>query len=244
MKTKKKLEKYLGGFAPHDGTLEFYSRVLSIPNLESKVILNFGAGRGSWFFEDTSIMRRKIQDLRVISKEFIGVDVDQAVMTNPTTTFNLLMVNESIPLPSASVDVVIADWVLEHLENPATTFQEIDRILANGGFFCARTPHRFNFVSLVARFIPNKFHAKILEYAQPSRKSVDIFPTMYRANTKKNISFHFSKYEDYSYIYQSEFTYNFNNLFLKKFVGIFKLLIPKSCFGYLYVFLQKNNESE
>ncbi len=42
---------------------------------------------------------------------------------------------EDVPLEDNSVDVVIMDAVLEHVEDPVKAFSEVSRILKKGGFF-------------------------------------------------------------------------------------------------------------
>ena len=43
---------------------------------------------------------------------------------------------ENMPLPSASVDVVVCSMVLHHASNPAVTLKEFSRVLKKGGVLC------------------------------------------------------------------------------------------------------------
>lgn len=206
--------------------------------------MNYGAGRGSWYFEDTSFLRRKLQDVKSYSNEYIGLDIDPVVMLNPTTSSNYLIIDNSIPFTTASIDIVIADWVLEHLENPSNVFQEIDRVLVPGGIFCARTPHKYNLISVIAKIVPNTYHTKILKYVQPGRKDLDVFPTVYRANTKKDIMVNFPGYKDFCYLFVPEITYDFDNSLINKVMNLAKHLLPKVCFSYMHIFLQKDGDEK
>ena len=47
--------------------------------------------------------------------------------------------------PNEYFDVIVADYVLEHIEDTKEFFLEINRLLKPGGWLCARTPHKFNF---------------------------------------------------------------------------------------------------
>ena len=38
-------------------------------------------------------------------------------MQNPTTHKNIIISSNKIPLEDESMDLIIADWVLEHIEN-------------------------------------------------------------------------------------------------------------------------------
>ena len=66
-----------------------------------------------------------------------------------------------------------------------TLFSQINSCLKKGGWFCARTPHKFSYVAIGASILKNSLHTKLLKYVQPSRKEVDVFPTHYKMNTKK-----------------------------------------------------------
>jgi ubiquinone/menaquinone biosynthesis C-methylase UbiE len=64
----------------------------------------------------------------------IACDVDKAVLENPAADQALLMPDaQTIPVPSASVDLVVADYVLEHVAAPTELAKEIDRVLRPGG---------------------------------------------------------------------------------------------------------------
>src|SRR5205085_9267331 len=61
---------------------------------------------------------------------------------------------ETIPLPSASIDVVVSFDVLEHISNPVAMLSELHRVLVPGGrAFVVFTPyygafsHHLNYVS-------------------------------------------------------------------------------------------------
>jgi len=89
---------------------------------------------------------------------------------------------DKIPPPNKSVDLVIADLVLEHVNEPEAFSAEIDRVQKVGGWFCARTPHKLNYVFLVAWFVSNSSHVEVLRKAQTERKAADVYPTAYKLN--------------------------------------------------------------
>ncbi|MBU6297934.1 MAG: class I SAM-dependent methyltransferase [Alphaproteobacteria bacterium] len=144
----------LGAYSPLDGTVEFYGRINAILQRES-VVLDLGAGRGAWFCEDRCRYRRELRSIRGKVAEYVGADIDCVVLSNSTTDRNVIITDGRIPLTSASVDLIIADYVLEHIENVAQLRNEIARVLKPGGVFCARTPHALNYVSIAARMIRN-----------------------------------------------------------------------------------------
>ena len=68
---------------------------------------------------------------------------------------------------------------------------EIERILKPGGWFCARTPNKWGYISLGANLIPNSLHVRFLKFLQPDRQEEDVFPTRYRMNTIAALKTHF-----------------------------------------------------
>ena len=231
-------EGYLGGYHPRDGTVEFFGRIRGI--LEpSFTVLDLGAGRGSWYFEDQCELRRKVREMKGKVKRVIGLDVDSVVMDNPTTDENGLIENGVLPLKNDSVDVIISDYVLEHIENVEDFFSEVDRVLKPGGYFFARTPHSWNYVSLMARLIRNDDHAEFLKTAQPNRKPEDVFPTYYRLNTRRQISRVFKGYENYSYLYRTEPAYYFGSKTIYKIAAFGHMTLPSVLVANLFVMLRK-----
>src|SRR5882724_6296672 len=82
----------LGGFTSQDGTVQFYTRVNAILKPGFKV-LDLGAGRGSWYYLEKSEFKRELRQFRGKVSEYIGADVDTAVLGNPTTHRNVLITN-------------------------------------------------------------------------------------------------------------------------------------------------------
>ena len=117
----------LGNYTEYDGTIRFYTRISRLINSDSAV-LDFGAGRARWFYDDDCQYRREIRDIKKIVKEFIAADIDPEVLNNPTTTKNLLIKENKIDLADGSIDLIIADYVLEHVENPTHFYNEVDRL--------------------------------------------------------------------------------------------------------------------
>src|SRR5262249_243751 len=93
---------------------------------------------------------------------------------------------KSFPLPNASLDVVVTDFVNEHLEDPIAVCKEIHRVLVAGGVFVFRTPNMYHYVSAVARITPHWFHTLVANRLRnlPSNHS-EPHPTYYRINSLK-----------------------------------------------------------
>jgi SAM-dependent methyltransferase len=70
----------------------------------------------------------------------------------------------SIPLADASVEVVVAFEVIEHLENWRGLIEEARRILTPGGQFVVSTPNRLYYGE--TRETPNRFHVHEFAYEE------------------------------------------------------------------------------
>jgi SAM-dependent methyltransferase len=175
-----------GGYTRQDGAIEFYTRVHAL--LHPKMtVLDFGAGRGS-DDSDPVKARRELRALRGRVARVVGVDVDAAVLENPGLDEALVVGDgDPIPMDDLAADLVIVDRTFEHLPAPERVARELERVLRPGGWVCGRTPHKWGYVGISARAVPNKLHTTALRRLQPWRESRDIFPTAYRCNTHRDL---------------------------------------------------------
>ena len=130
------------------------------------------------------MFRRQIRRLRGEQRRIVGIDIDPAAAANPLVDeFRRIENLRSWPVADAEVDLIYSDYVLEHVEEPLSFFSEAARVLRPGGYLCLRIPNFLGYGAFITWLIPNRFHKKILGYVQPDRKSIDVFPTLYRCNT-------------------------------------------------------------
>ena len=181
-------------FTANDTDLTFFSliRAIYLRHNVSK-ILDYGAGR-NYYAQDfdrdlSSYYIRDLRDLRYGGANVTAVDVTPAVLDHPTS-HHQRQIQESEPLPfeDSSFDLIVSDFVFEHVKNPLPLAAELQRVLKPGGWIIARTPNKYGYVALVASLVPNRFHSAVLKYIQPDRNDFDIFPTYYRMNTDKAVS--------------------------------------------------------
>ena len=114
-----------------------------------------------------------------------GLDPDPRVVDNPHLDEGRVGYGERIPYPDGRFDVVVADNVLEHLDDPERVFAEVARVLAPGGSFIVKTPNAWHYVPTIARCTPLSFHRFVCRLR--GRAAIDTFPTRYRANTRSAI---------------------------------------------------------
>jgi len=92
---------------------------------------------------------------------------------------------EEIPLPSASVDVIVSEYVVEHLAQPEIVLREAWRLLRPGGCFVFVTPNLLSYSGLVTHFTPQSFHLIFLQRLLRLGGSGNErpYPTAFRMNT-------------------------------------------------------------
>jgi SAM-dependent methyltransferase len=231
---------YLGGYSPLDGSVEFYGRVSAIVK-PSDIVVDLGAGRGAWFEDDRCEFRRRLRTLKGQVARVYGVDVGDAVLTNRSTDENRLIKDGRLPFQDGSIDVIVCDYVLEHISDPKQFEAEVFRVLRPGGAFCGRTPHYWNYVSIGARLVKNRQHSKVLRFLQPHRKAEDVFPTAYACNSLAAVRsvWDESRWMNYSYLYSAEPSYFLGRLSVFRLLSLAHKLLPAFLTGNVFAFLVK-----
>jgi SAM-dependent methyltransferase len=176
-------ENRLFGFTREDGTVHFLTRVRALLEPDSAV-LDIGCGRGQ-AAEDSCVFRRNLRHLGGEGRKVTGIDVDPEAASNPLIDeFRRIDDTRRWPVADEAIGLAYSDYVLEHINDPISFFAEAHRVLRPGGHLCIRTPNFLGYGALLSWLVPNGFHEKILARVQPEKKSVDVFPTLYRCNTK------------------------------------------------------------
>jgi len=230
-----------GGYTSLDGTVEFYGRVQALLRPDMHV-LDFGAGRGAGLQEDAAAFRKALRRLRGKVAKVTACDVDEAVLKNPGADEAVVIrPDESLPFEDGAFDLIVADFVFEHIGDPALVSTEMRRILKPGGWICARTPNRYCLVSLLTRLIHSSRHSRVLRWVQPERKSIDVFPTVFKLNSKRDISTWFKPdaFDNFTYRYEPEPSYFFNSRAVFALMLFLNWLSPPVMKSNLFVFLRK-----
>ena len=237
-------ESHVGGFTRVDGSIEFWSRIAALIRPDWRV-LDFGAGRGAQIAEDTSDYRRGLKTLKGRVAHVEGCDVDPAVADNPYLDHGqVIAMGEPLPYPDSSFDLVVANWVLEHVDAPEAVAAEMARVTKRGGWIAAATANRWGYVALAASIVPNRVHARTLEKVQPGRKSEDVFPTRYRMNSRRAVKRLFGRYgEVFAYTGSAEPAYHFGNALIYRLGMIAHKLLPAGLQTALYLFVHRSDAS-
>jgi SAM-dependent methyltransferase len=139
------------------------------------VLLDAGAGR------TVPVLRKYLgRARRLIGIELVEfTDVPTGIETYNTDLAHL-------PLPDGVVDIIISRSVFEHLADPQAVYAEFSRVLRPGGVVIFLTANMWDYGTLIARLVPNRFHARIVAKVE-GRAAEDTFPTEYRTNTRRDV---------------------------------------------------------
>lgn len=234
-----------GGFSHVDGTVQFYARInaLIAPH---QTVVDLGAGRGA-FLEDPVEYRRELRRLQGKVNRVVGLDVDPAVLDNPSLDeAHVLEPGGRFPLDDQSVDLLVSDFTFEHIDSPDRVSAEIRRVLRPGGWLCARTPNKWGYIGMGARVVPNRLHDAALRYLQPSKHERDTFPTRYRMNTQAALRRFFPEdaYDHYSYAADSEPAYAGSSQIAWRLAEGVLHRAPRRYRSVLYVFIRRLDTAE
>lgn len=153
----------------------FEQRIEACLKGSTHVMLDAGCGRSA------PVLRKYLGRI----ERLIGVDmVDFQDVPEGIEAYNADLA--ALPLPDASVDLVISRSVFEHLVDPASVYRELARVLRPGGQIVFLTANMWDYGTMVARLVPNRFHGKVVHWAE-GREPEDTFPTAYRTNTRSAV---------------------------------------------------------
>jgi SAM-dependent methyltransferase len=179
------------------------------------------------------------------ASRLVGVDV----VDFPTPIEGIELLNSDlshIPLPDASVDLVMSRSVMEHVVDPLAVYTEIGRILRPGGHFVFLTGNYWCYAALIATLVPNRLHPWIVAKTQ-GRAEHDVFPTAYRTNTARLVRRWAAAtgfdVRDFEYLGQYPTYFMFNGFLFMLATGYEKLLrrfeTLRFLQGWILVVLQK-----
>ncbi|MEZ4518439.1 MAG: class I SAM-dependent methyltransferase [Chloroflexota bacterium] len=119
----------------------YFQAVVEAVQLGSRV-LDLGCGRGGL-----------VEQLPSPKPQVIGIDPDQQSLREHriTTLPRAAALSDALPFADRSFDLIVASWLLEHLDHPARTLSEIARTLDEGGRFIFITPNKRHPLTLANR---------------------------------------------------------------------------------------------
>lgn len=123
-------------------------------------------------------------------KIYIGMDPDWQSVKDCREVNKVCADGLSLPFPDGSFDLVSSNMVLEHLADPVSVLREANRVLAKEGVLIIHTASSRHYMLMTGRvlssFLSHKQYVKLISL-YTGRKSEDIFPTRYKANTVRKL---------------------------------------------------------
>jgi ubiquinone/menaquinone biosynthesis C-methylase UbiE len=109
------------------------------------------------------------------------LDVSQQQLANNRDADELVLADatKEIPLPDASVDLIVSRAVIEHMESPQDFFRHSYRVLKPGGCCIHVFPCKLALFAIINRLLPQTLSRKILFYFKPDSREKGGFPAYY-----------------------------------------------------------------
>lgn len=148
----------LDGYSTDIITMEHLHRyALTFPYIKNKKVLDIACGEGYGSYL-----------MSAITSEMTGVDINEKVIRTATAKYKrsgLRFQSGSalkIPMPDASVDVIVSFETLEHLSEHDKMMLEFKRVLIPGGLLIISTPDKLNYSDKTGH--KNIYHLKELYF--------------------------------------------------------------------------------
>jgi SAM-dependent methyltransferase len=165
-----------------DGTTEFHElcRACLPPGAARPRILEVGAGPTN----DTSAFLATLGELH-------GLDVDDEVRGNVHLKSAAVVRDDRYPFDDESFDLIVSNYVVEHVRDPVAHLAEIRRTLRRGGKYAFRTPNLVHYVALVSSVLPHAAHGLLANRLRALPEDAhEPWPTVYAMNTPASVRRH------------------------------------------------------
>lgn len=160
-----------------------YERVLNECVRGKRQWLDLGCGHQllpSWRYEQECALVK-------CTERVVGLDYDFDSLTKHRSFDNKVRGDiNNLPFDDNTFDIVTANMVFEHLENPVQQVKDIHRILVPGGLLIFHTPNAMCYDTIAARLIPEYVKSKVIRTLH-GRSSEDVFRAYYKINTARKI---------------------------------------------------------
>jgi len=167
------MDKY---FPPGDHPYRHYEQAIDDLVNEDTAVLDIGCGR-------TAPVLKKYLGR---AKRLVGVEVIPFTEQIEGIELYTHDIVDMSSIEDNSIDLAFCRSVMEHIFEPEDAYKEIFRILKPGGKFIFLTANFYDYASIIAHIIPNRFHAAIVKKTE-GREEEDTFPTAYTCNTKGKV---------------------------------------------------------
>lgn len=115
--------------------------------------------------------------------DVVALDPDASGLATNQTQTRVLGDGQRLPFESDTFDLVFSEYVFEHLPNPQSALDEINRVLRSGGSFVVLVPNPRHYYARIADATPFWFHKLWFRLQGVDNAEQDRFPTQYEWGT-------------------------------------------------------------
>ena len=183
----------------------------------NSIILDAGCGEGGMFAE--SKLNKK-------GKRKLLIGVDSNIKRNPYLDKKFVADLERLPFNNETFDIIVCEWVIEHLQNPYLVFEEFLRVLKTDGVLIFITPNILNPLVLFSKLIPSNIKDKILKRLLGVEEK-DLFPLFLRCNSAFKINKITQKVglkKEFLNTYPNPYYFKFNKILLSFIIYVERIL--------------------
>ena len=170
-------KKIVNSYKNRKSLSDFYWSMINKVLAPKSMVLDIGAGRKG--------MLSLFSERGITS---IGLDMSyEDLQANEFLSLRVCGDAQELPFKAGSFDLVVSQWVLEHLPFPDLFIQEASRVLKHKGFFLLVSNSLFCPLMFFNAVMPRKLRDGIKKKLLPKEVEEDTFPTFYRANTQRRL---------------------------------------------------------
>jgi ubiquinone/menaquinone biosynthesis C-methylase UbiE len=161
---------------PTDTTLwqlfekEAEALIRGLPN--DAIVLDLGGGR-------RCVYARAVEPPRRVKLIAVDVSPEELALNHDVAEKHVADVAAGIPMPDASVDVIVSRALLEHVDGVPAAIRHMARVLRPGGVTLHFVPCRYSLFGTAARLLPFRQLVRLTHAVIPQTREVVGFPVHY-----------------------------------------------------------------
>lgn len=154
-------------------TLDVYGDVIASLAARDRDFLDLGCGKKS----EVTLIEGKVRSLT-------GMDaLYSAIKENETPMRRTVGDSTALPFKDGSFDVIVSQWMMEHIADPAGVLKECHRVLRKGGNVVMVTNSKYHPMMFMSSILPRGFRDWLKKIILPSFIEEDTFDTFYVFNS-------------------------------------------------------------
>lgn len=166
----------LAQFSTTHGVYKMHADYLTLVDsllTRDAIVLDAGCGHGGVFAKS---------DLNSPTKCGRVIGIDYAQQDNYHITERCLGSLAKLPFSDTTFDVIVCEWVAEHIAEPGLVFKEFSRVLKSNGHLIMFMPNKRNPLVWLGAVLPTSLKDWLLRKLL-NKEDRDLFPVYLRVNT-------------------------------------------------------------